>query len=891
MRSVRLNAAARGLVVALLALGSALIVAPVTQTQAAAGCAVTYHLTNQWSNTPTNGGFQVDLSITNNGTTTFNGWSLTFAFANGQTIGQLWNAALTQTGANVTVASNQTWNATIAPGATLTGVGFTGTWSGTNAAPTTFSVNGVVCGGVGVATATATPMVAATGTPTQTATSTATRTSTAVVGATSTPTRTSTAVVGATSTPTRTATPPTPTATPTSTVMVTPTPTPTQVTGTNAFVQRFQAQYAKIKNASNGYFSPEGVPYHSVEKLIVEAPDYGHETTSETFSYWIWLEAMNGKVTGNWQPFADAWAKLEASIIPAPADQPTGGYNPASPATYAREHANPNLYPSALNAGVQAGQDPLVSEFVSTYGGSTSAPPPVYGMHWLLDVDNFYKYGNHSDGTSHVAYINTFQRGSQESVWETVTHPSWETLKWGRVNVGFLTLFIGAASDTSAAAQWRYTDAPDADARAIQAVYWAKVWADQQGGSPLVDNVVTKAAKMGDYLRYALFDKYFKTIGGCTSEAACQAGQGRSSEHYLLSWYYAFGGATNGAWSWRIGSSASHFGYQNPLTAWALSGTSPVSGLKPQSPLAATDWSKSLQRQIEFYRWLQSSEGGIAGGATNSWGGNYGSEDTIPPNDPTFYGMFYDFQPVYHDPPSNEWFGFQAWSMERVAEYYFQTTGNPGEAARNAMARTVLDKWVAWAMSQTTISATNFSIPSKMSWSGAPDTWNVAAPGANAGLHVTVVASGNDVGVAAAYAKTLMYYAASSSTSPANATAARDMAKGLLNVMWANFQDNLGVSLPETRTDYKRFNDPVFIPSGWTGTNAQGGALNSATTFSSMRPSYADPNVVPAADWAKVQAYLAGGPAPTFTYHRFWAQTDIALAMGEFGRLFPDVAP
>jgi len=64
--------------------------------------------------------------------------------------------------------------------------------------------------------------------------------------------------------------------------------------------------------------------------------------------------------------------------------------------------------------GAQAGQDPLVSEFVSTYGGSTSAPPPVYGMHWLLDVDNFYKYGNHGDGTSHVAYINTFQRGSQQ---------------------------------------------------------------------------------------------------------------------------------------------------------------------------------------------------------------------------------------------------------------------------------------------------------------------------------------------------------------------------------------------------------------------------------------------------------------------------------------------
>jgi hypothetical protein len=115
----------------------------------------------------------------------------------------------------------------------------------------------------------------------------------------------------------------------------------------------------------------------------------------------------------------------------------------------------------------------------------------------------------------------------------------------------------------------------------------------------------------------------------------------------------------------------------------------------------------------EFYRWLQSAEGGIAGGATNSWGANYGSEDPVPAGLPTFYGLSYDFQPVYHDPPSNEWFGFQAWSMERVAEYYLATTGNAAEASRNALAKAILDPWVTWAMSQTTVSATNFLISSK----------------------------------------------------------------------------------------------------------------------------------------------------------------------------------
>ena len=42
-------------------------------------------------------------------------------------------------------------------------------------------------------------------------------------------------------------------------------------------------------DSSNGYFGAGGVPYHSVETLMVEAPDYGHETTSEAVSYYIWM--------------------------------------------------------------------------------------------------------------------------------------------------------------------------------------------------------------------------------------------------------------------------------------------------------------------------------------------------------------------------------------------------------------------------------------------------------------------------------------------------------------------------------------------------------------------------------------------------------------------------
>ncbi len=111
----------------------------------ASSCRVGYTVVNQWTNTPTSGGFQANLSITNTGSNAINGWSLTWTFANGQTVTGGWNAAFSQSGATLTVSSNQSWNATIAPGATMNSVGFNGTWSGTNGVPTVFRVNGTLC--------------------------------------------------------------------------------------------------------------------------------------------------------------------------------------------------------------------------------------------------------------------------------------------------------------------------------------------------------------------------------------------------------------------------------------------------------------------------------------------------------------------------------------------------------------------------------------------------------------------------------------------------------------------------------------------------------------------------------------------------------------------------
>jgi hypothetical protein len=797
------------LVAALAATTAVPVASALGSNAATSGCTATYSVVTSWAG----GGFIGRVLVTNNGEPVTS-WKLTWSFAAGQRLVTSWGGAGTQAGSAVTVA-NPSWNAALGTGATAN-VGFVGSYPSANPAPTDLSLNGVRCNATG-----STPAPA----PAPSASTTAPATALSA---------------------------PTSSTTPTATV----TPTSGAGGGSSAYDQHFLAMYKKLHDPANGYFSKTGVPYHSLETLIVEAPDYGHETTSEAFSYWMWIEAEYGRISGDWAAFNNAWAITEKYAIPSHADQPTNdNYNASKPATYAPESDNQKDYPARLDGSVPVGQDPLAGELKSAYGSSD-----VYGMHWLLDVDNKYGYGHCGDGTTAPAYINTFQRGSSESVWETVPQPSCDTFAFGGKN-GYLDLFTG---DNSYAKQWKYTDAPDADARAVQTAYWALQWATKQGKQAQISASVAKAVKMGDYLRYSMFDKYFKKIGNCTGASSCPGASGKDAEHYLLSWYYAWGGSvdTNNGWAWRIGDGASHQGYQNPLTAYALSS---VTGMKPASSTGASDWAKSLTRQLEFYQWLQSAEGGIAGGATNSWQGAYA---TPPAGTPTFYGMAYDPQPVWHDPASNKWFGFQAWSMERVAEYYYVTG--------DATAKSILDKWVAWAVKNTKVNADNsFAIPSDLTWTGAPNTWSPGSPAANTGLHVSVATTTQDVGVAGSLAKTLSYYGAK-----ADDAAAKTLAKQLLDAMWAADQDPQGVSVPETPTDYSRFNDPVYVPSGWTGKMPNGDPINSSSTFSSLRSWYkSDPS------WSKVQSYLDGGSAPSFRYHRFWAQADVATAYAVYAEV------
>jgi len=622
------------------------------------------------------------------------------------------------------------------------------------------------------------------------------------------------------------------------------------------YKNRYMQLYKDLHNEKSGYFSDLGIPYHSIETLICEAPDYGHLTTSEAMSYYAWLEAYYGKLTGDFGGFEEAWRIIDKYMIPSVKDQPALiSYKEGKPASYVPEFEDPSMTPAKIDYLVAVGYDPINAGLVEAHGYGQ-----MYGMHWLLDVDNWYGYGVRGDGVSKPSFINTYQRGMEESVWETVPHPSWEAFKWGGKN-GFLDIFI---DDESYAKQWRYSVSSDADARLIQATYWALKWAEEEDVK--LDKIAKKASKLGDYLRYSFFDKYFKKIGCQDIEAR---GDGYDSAHYLIGWYYGWGGGIEGAWNWKIGSSHSHFGYQNPLTAWALSNDPE---LKTRTSNSVDDWKKSLTRQLEYLQWLQSSEGAIAGGATNSWNGRY---EKYPEGTATFYGLAYLENPVAVDPGSNTWFGFQAWTMQRVAEYYYETG--------DKMAEVVLKKWVEWIKNSVNLDKkkNDFTIPSTLDWEGQPESWNGSYVN-NENLHVKIVDYGRDLGITASLANALIYYSAASKKWDKFDSGACTMGKDLLDIMWKNYRDDKGVSVSEKRDDYRKFFEaPIYIPEGWKGKMANGDIIKPGIKFIDIRSKYKDDP-----DWAKLENAYKNNKSPEFNYHRFWAQCDIAIANATYYLLF-----
>lgn len=101
-----------------------------TSTTAPRACSASYAITNAWS-----GGFQAEVTVRNTGLTAISSWRVTWTFANGQVITQLWNGTLSASGANV-VVTNASWNGSVAVNAT-TSFGFTANVGANNVIPVT----------------------------------------------------------------------------------------------------------------------------------------------------------------------------------------------------------------------------------------------------------------------------------------------------------------------------------------------------------------------------------------------------------------------------------------------------------------------------------------------------------------------------------------------------------------------------------------------------------------------------------------------------------------------------------------------------------------------------------------------------------------------------------
>lgn len=92
-------------------------------------------------------------------------------------------------------------------------------------------------------------------------------------------------------------------------------------------------------------------------------------------------------------------------------------------------------------------------------------------------LDNTHGYGN-KPGTGGESgpgpgpsFINTYQRGAQESVWETVPQPTTDLFEYGGTN-GCLDLFVGDRSERALAGPHDYSHATNtayADASKVAA--------------------------------------------------------------------------------------------------------------------------------------------------------------------------------------------------------------------------------------------------------------------------------------------------------------------------------------------------------------------------------------------------------------------------------------
>jgi hypothetical protein len=138
--ATRVRVRATAVVAGVIAAATVAAVSISATANAASGCEVAY-TANSWP-----GGFTASISITNLGSP-ITSWALGFTLPGGETVGQGWSAAFSQSGQNVT-ATDVSYNGSIGTNAS-TSIGFNGTFAGATypGDPAAFTLNGMACTG------------------------------------------------------------------------------------------------------------------------------------------------------------------------------------------------------------------------------------------------------------------------------------------------------------------------------------------------------------------------------------------------------------------------------------------------------------------------------------------------------------------------------------------------------------------------------------------------------------------------------------------------------------------------------------------------------------------------------------------------------------------------